>query len=104
MREFDIAAIYLYERDGGVCEVHRRRQRLNAIMSFLGQNPGDEHNGFALRIQNEVAEDADNGLEHLTGSNFADLNDKAAILDYELTTSFCPGYASPLSSTFSFYD
>jgi hypothetical protein len=86
LRQFDIAAIYLYERDDKVWECIDGRQRLNAIMAFLGQNPADEHNRFSLRIENEVAEEGSDPLRDLTGSTFEQLDDKAPILDYEITT------------------
>src|SRR3954469_7498343 len=56
LRRFDIAAIYLYEREDGGWECIDGRQRLNAIMSFLGRNPDDQDNGFSVRISNEVAD------------------------------------------------
>lgn len=86
LRQFDIAAIYLYERDDEVWECIDGRQRLNAIMSFLGQNPADEHNSFSLRIENEVGEDGPDSLAHLTGSTFEQLEEQAPILEYEITT------------------
>jgi uncharacterized protein with ParB-like and HNH nuclease domain len=73
LRDFVIAAIYVYERDDGTWECIDGRQRLNAIMSFLGRNDEDEDNGFRLRVQNEVAEDTDDGLAELEGLRFVGL-------------------------------
>jgi hypothetical protein len=95
LRQFDIAAIYLYERDDNVWECIDGRQRLNAIMSFLGQNPADEHDGFSLRIENEVADDGPDSLKHLTGSTFEQLDEKAPILEYEITTVVLSKIAEP---------
>ena len=91
LRNFDIAAIYLYERNDGTWECIDGRQRLNAIMAFLGENPADVDNGFGLRIQNEVADDDNEELRQLEGQTFDDLGDKAAILEYEVVTVVLSG-------------
>lgn len=58
-RRFDIASIYLYQHDEATFDCIDGRQRINAIMSFLGQNEADDkHNGFEFRPDNEIrAED-----------------------------------------------
>ena len=91
LRNFDIAAIYLYERKDGTWECIDGRQRLNAIMAFLGENSDDGDNGFGVRIQNEVADEDDDQLRQLEGKAFADLDDKDAILDYEVITVVLSG-------------
>jgi hypothetical protein len=98
LRRFDISAIYLYERDDGSLECIDGRQRLNAIMSFLGDNLADEDdNGFAIRIENEVADDVDDSLEQLQGVNFEQLEQgedttpAEEILNYEVTTVLLSG-------------
>jgi hypothetical protein len=88
-RGFDIAAIYLYVREDDTWECIDGRQRLNAVMSFLGQNEADEKdNGFSLRITNEVADDDPDELVRLDGMCFAELDpaDQRTILEYEMTT------------------
>lgn len=40
LRDFDIASIYLYKRNDGIYECIDGRQRINAILSFLGLNEG----------------------------------------------------------------
>jgi hypothetical protein len=90
LRQFDIAAVYFYEREDGGWECIDGRQRLNAIMSFLGENEADEDNGFGLRIQNEVADDSVNALAHLDGLTFRQLKevegfDLDVILAYDIT-------------------
>jgi hypothetical protein len=95
LREFDIAAIYLYEREDHGWECIDGRQRLNAIMSFLGSNPTDEHNGFSLRIHNEVADDAEEEFAHLDGHTFAELDDQSAILGYQVITVILSGVRGP---------
>ena len=57
LRRFDVAAIYLYEREDGGWECIDGRQRLNAVMSFLGRNGADPDNGFSVRIQNEITDE-----------------------------------------------
>lgn len=95
LRQFDIAAIYLYERDDGGWECIDGRQRLNAIMSFLDSNLADEHNGFSVRIHNEVADEGAGGLEQLSGRTFDELDDQSAVLGYEVTTVILSGVREP---------
>jgi hypothetical protein len=97
LRRFDIAPIYFYERDDGGWECIDGRQRLNAIMSFLGVNPVDEHNGFELRIDNEVGEEGNDDLTPFDGASFEVLDDavKQSILDYEVITVFLSGSRAP---------
>jgi hypothetical protein len=99
MRQFDIAAIYFYVRqDDDVWECIDGRQRLNAIMSFLNDNPADEDdNGFSLKITNEVADEAGDPLRRLNGKTFETLDptDSDALLNYQVTTVFLRGSRSP---------
>jgi uncharacterized protein DUF262 len=95
LRRFDIAAIYLYEREDGGWECIDGRQRLNAVMSFLGRNPTDEDNGFSLRIHNEVADEGTEELGHLHGRTFEQLDDQATILNYEVITVLLSGTRAP---------
>lgn len=97
LRRFDIAPLYFYERGDGGWECIDGRQRLNAIMSFLGTNSPDEDNGFGLRIENEVS-DADAGdLARLAGCTFDQLEDadKRTILEYDVITVFLSGSRAP---------
>ncbi len=98
LRDFDIAAIYVYEReeDGG-WECIDGRQRLNAIMSFLGGNQDDPDNEFPLRIQNEVADDPDGGLRDLEGLTFDELSPgyKDKVNEYRVTTIVLSGSREP---------
>lgn len=67
LRQFDIAPLYFYTTpDDGIACVDGR-QRIGAIMSFLGENTNDAHNGFPFIVLNELYEDS----EHL----FDDLQD-----------------------------
>lgn len=102
LRQFDIASVYFYQRDGDL-ECIDGRQRLNAIMSFLGKNLADERdNGFALQLENEISSGLVTEFEKLDGLTFEQLrahqaNDQSelctlaaqaieAILRYEITT------------------
>ena len=58
MREFDIASIYLYEHDESAIDCVDGRQRIGAIMSFLGVNDADGDNGFQYRTMNEIEDEA----------------------------------------------
>src|SRR5215212_8458925 len=56
LRDFDVASVYFYRRPDEGLECIDGRQRLNAIMAFLGLNVSDEaDNGFPLRLLNEVS-------------------------------------------------
>lgn len=93
-RGFDIAAIYLYVREDDTWECIDGRQRLNAVMSFFGENEADEKdNGFHLRITNEVADDGADELNRLDNRTFAELEaaDQRTILEYEITTVLLSG-------------
>jgi len=58
LRDFDISSIYLHKKDKGGWDCIDGRQRINAIWSFLGINLADEdHNGFNLKIENEIYPD-----------------------------------------------
>ncbi len=85
IRGFDIASIYLYvsedtDNDEDITEFEclDGRQRINAILSFLGKNNDDLLSGdlnFKIRISNEVDPDqSDEDLNPLNDKAYADLN------------------------------
>jgi len=97
LREFDIASVYFYQRTDGTKECIDGRQRLNAIMSFLGKNVDDEHNEFQLRLDNEIVKDNNNPYQVLDGKTYAEVATGAeadglaaralgAINNYQITT------------------
>ena len=103
LRKFDIASLYFYRQTDGMLECIDGRQRINAIMSFLGKNPTDErHNKFALRLENEISSGLATDFDRLDGHTFEelqsiardgapDLRELAAraideILEYEIAT------------------
>ncbi|MBA2725955.1 MAG: DUF262 domain-containing protein [Actinobacteria bacterium] len=93
LRRFDIAAVYFYVRDDEGWECIDGRQRLNALMSFLGDNHADDDNCFPLRSHNEVADDSGDQLRSLDGKTFEQLAPEIqeAFLDYRVTTVFLSG-------------
>ena len=111
LREFDIAPLYFYRQKNELLECIDGRQRINAIMSFLGKNPTDERdNGFELRIENEISSGLETDFDRLDENSFveleklakdgdSDLRELAAkavdeILDYEITTVYLSGVGS----------
>lgn len=97
LRQFDIAAIYLYVRPDGGLECIDGRQRLNAIMSFLGVNPTDDDDGFPIRIQNEVADVYAGPIAALEGKQFGALGqtEQEQFLAYPVVTIFLSGSLAP---------
>ncbi len=105
LRQFDISSIYFYRREDSVLECIDGRQRLNAIMSFLGSNDSDTRdNGFSFRSHNEISSGAKSGFELLDGESFSDLEARqdalahqavTSILGYELTVVYLSGATEP---------
>lgn len=58
LRDFDISSIYFYKKERGRWDCIDGRQRINAILSYLGINGADEDdNEFHLEIENEIYSD-----------------------------------------------
>ena len=95
-RGFDIAAFYFYETGEGSWDCVDGRQRIGAIMSFLGRNEGEgNHNCFKFAASNEIYEDG-RPFESLEGMTFEDIKNAASadidlqafkerLLSYEVT-------------------
>lgn len=86
LRGFDIAPIYVYRKEDNTYDCIDGRQRINAILSYLGKNEADkETNEFTLTIVNEIFEDA-NLFTEINGRKFMMLpaGDKQKILDYQI--------------------
>jgi len=91
LRKFDIATIYLHKRDDGNYECIDGRQRINAIISFLGLNEqtgGEEDgsrsdNNFKFKSSDELLGSRD--LEAFNNKGWKDLkpNQRNQILDYK---------------------
>ncbi len=58
LRGFDIASIYLFKKPDGTYDCIDGRQRINAILSYLGENEAiPEDNNFRLTMRNEIYDD-----------------------------------------------
>ena len=103
LRRFDIASIYFYRREDDKLECIDGRQRLNAIMSFLGENPADERdNAFEFRPENEISSGLATNFDVFRGHTFEEIERHAAneasdlrelaesareaVLEYSITT------------------
>ena len=79
LRQFDIACLYFYREDSTFVECIDGRQRIAAIMSFLGKNQADsEDNGFPLRVSNEIYDDESFKYADLDGLTYGELQGRAA--------------------------
>ena len=58
VRRFDIASLYFYRHENGSLDCVDGRQRIGAIMSFLGDNTDDTDANFHYRHHNEILEEA----------------------------------------------
>jgi hypothetical protein len=86
LRDFDIASIYLFKKDDGTYDCIDGRQRINAILSYLGENELDsEDNKFHLRMTNEIFDDADQ-FRDVIDKRFSSLSTERQnkILNYEI--------------------
>ena len=108
-RQFDIASLYFYQHEDGSIDCVDGRQRIGAIMSFLGDNPKDSDANFPLKRLNEVYEDESSSSQVLVGKRFSQIERMAKesdnpaakqfvdrLLDYPLTIvrlsdSWAPG-------------
>ncbi len=77
LRRFDMASIYLYKHDEGEYDCIDGRQRLNAIMSFVGRNEEGEDNKFEFQIKNEIEVDTNHPFQTLDGLTFEKINERA---------------------------
>ena len=77
MRQFDIAPLYFYENENEIIDCVDGRQRIGAIMSFLGENENDPNNGFQFKILNELYKDVDNPFKDVDGLSFFQISERA---------------------------
>lgn len=74
-RDFDIASLYFYEHSDGSVDCVDGRQRIGAIMSFLGGNSEDEHNNFRLRVSNEIYNDPEDlSFKSFEGKSYSEID------------------------------
>jgi hypothetical protein len=107
LRHFDIASLYLYQNEDGSVDCIDGRQRIAAIMSFLGENPEDEDNAFGVKNSNEIYHDDAVPFGELEGMSYRDIRiraeegDRAAVEFvqkfnlYEITIVQLSGSARP---------
>ena len=76
-RKFDISSLYFYENDDGSKDCIDGRQRIGAIMSFLGEYPEDNDNEFEFKIINEIYEENDTNYDEIKGLNFSAIKAKS---------------------------
>lgn len=76
LRSYDISSIYFYQRNGDRFECVDGRQRINAILSFLGTNQADDDgrldNHFSFRSSDELLGKKE--MEDLEGRRFTKLS------------------------------
>lgn len=78
LRQFDIASLYLYDNEDGSFDCVDGRQRIGAIMAFLGLNVEDEDNAFEIRTLNEIFDDDPPPFAKLVGLTYQDVSREAA--------------------------
>ena len=79
LRKFDIAPLYFYEKENDLIDCVDGRQRIGAIMSFLGENQKDQDNGFEFKILNELYSDKEHPykqIENKTYKEILEISDK----------------------------
>lgn len=91
LRNFDISSIYFYKKENGGYDCIDGRQRINAILSYLGINDSDEdHNNFNLKIENEIYDD-EGKFDEVDSKRFERLDEtlwEKKIRDYKLNIVF----------------
>ncbi len=72
-RQFDIASLYFYQHGDGSLDCVDGRQRIGAIMSFLGNNSNDPDDNFPLKWLNEIYDDESSSVQALEGKRFLEI-------------------------------
>ena len=77
VRQFDIASLYFYIHDDDSMDCVDGRQRIGAIMSFLGENEENDKddNGFVFRLRNEIYDDQDHDYSSLQNNSFKEIEE-----------------------------
>ena len=76
-RDFSISVIYIYIHRDGTMDCVDGRQRLGAIMSFLGHNDHDKDNRFSFSPMNEIFADDKRIYAKLDGLSWAKISENA---------------------------
>ena len=97
MRRFDIASLYLYRHQDGALDCVDGRQRIGAIMSFVGQSTDSSRNNFVFRYLNEIYDD-DSAYSSLEGKTFNEIRQLAREKHEDIAEAFVESFLSyPLS-------
>lgn len=86
-RRFDIAPLYFYKDINGSIGCVDGRQRVGAIMSFLGKNDIDADAGFQFQHFNEIYSD-EPPFESLVGKPFSEIEQRSRKPDGQLAHKF----------------
>jgi Protein of unknown function DUF262 len=73
LRDFDIASLYLSPTEANTFDCIDGRQRITAIMAFIGDAKSDPDNGFPLSLTNEIIKEEQNKFQALNGRTFESL-------------------------------
>lgn len=88
IRAFDIASIYVYRHDDGSLDCIDGRQRLNAIMSFVGQNPEDDDNAFPFVQINDIYDDPNRPYQAIEGMTYTQISERNDALSRRFLDAF----------------
>lgn len=76
IRHFDIASLYFYRHKDGSIDCVDGRQRIGAIMSFLGESSTDADSNFRFKSLNEIyKDDPSSGFKSLEGMIFSEIKE-----------------------------
>ncbi len=78
VREFDVASLYFYQHEDDVIDCVDGRQRIGAIMEFLGKRPESNDNWFPFVVLNEIEEDGGGEFWDLRGKNMKEIQQESS--------------------------
>ncbi|MBI5648606.1 MAG: DUF262 domain-containing protein [Ignavibacteriae bacterium] len=87
-RQYDISSLYFYKNDDIEIECIDGRQRINAIMSFVGRNTADTDNKFPFAIMNEMFKEEANRYAILNGMTYSEIENDDAELSKRFVDAF----------------
>ena len=87
-RRFDIASLYFYQHENGQIDCVDGRQRIGAIMAFLGRHAEDDHVDFEFRILNEIRGENEQFFGELEGMSFREIKKLADESDGDVAAQF----------------
>ncbi len=87
-RQFDIASLYFYQHDTGQIDCVDGRQRIGAIMAFLGIHTEDDDADFPFRALNEIHSDDGQPFLTLEGKTFSEIRELADRSESTIASQF----------------